>query len=172
MSSPTDFTVDMSKVGKKIDSTKLSCAIFDPRGNNIPSKIVASQDSEVFRILYTPFEAGRHTIELSYDNMPVPGSPFVVHVKSGCDPTRCKAFGPGITKGMANQPGKFTVETREAGMGGLSLAIEGPSEAKMNCIDNRDGSCDVEVTFFRILSFSLILNFLNIPVLPNRTWRV
>jgi filamin len=27
----------------------------------------------------------------------------------------------------------------------LSLAIEGPSEAKMNCIDNRDGSCDVEV---------------------------
>lgn len=29
-------------------------------------------------------------------------------------------------------------------MGGLSLAIEGPSEAKMNCIDRRDGSCDVE----------------------------
>ena len=38
----------------------------------------------------------------------------------------------------------FTVETRGAGQGGLGLAIEGPSEAKMTCRDNRDGSCTVE----------------------------
>lgn len=31
-----------------------------------------------------------------------------------------------------------------AGTGGLGLAIEGPSEAKMTCKDNRDGSCCVE----------------------------
>ena len=31
-----------------------------------------------------------------------------------------------------------------AGTGGLGLAIEGPSEAKMSCVDNRDGSCTVE----------------------------
>lgn len=31
-----------------------------------------------------------------------------------------------------------------AGTGGLGLAIEGPSEAKMTCKDNRDGSCTVE----------------------------
>lgn len=31
-----------------------------------------------------------------------------------------------------------------AGTGGLGLAIEGPSEAKMTCRDNRDGSCTVE----------------------------
>lgn len=31
-----------------------------------------------------------------------------------------------------------------AGTGGLGLAIEGPSEAKMACKDNRDGSCSVE----------------------------
>jgi len=36
------------------------------------------------------------------------------------------------------------VETRGAGQGGLGLSIEGPSEAKMNCVDNRDGSCTVE----------------------------
>lgn len=29
-------------------------------------------------------------------------------------------------------------------MGGLSLVIDGPSEAKMKCKDNRDGSCTVE----------------------------
>lgn len=143
MNTPTDFVVDMSKVGNEMDTGKLSCAIFDSRGNIVPSKLTRNAD-DIIRITYTPFEAGRHTIELLYDNVPVPGSPFVVHVKTGCDPTRCKAFGPGLEKGVTNSSGKFTVETRGAGTGALSLAIEGPSEAKMSCIDNRDGSCDVE----------------------------
>lgn len=144
MNAATDFMVDMSKVGTDIDHNKLTCSIFDPRGNTIPSKLVPSNTDEVFRIAYTPFEAGRHTIELLYDNAHVPGSPFVVHVKSGCDPSRCKAYGPGLESGNTGDPCKFIVETRGAGVGGLSLAIEGPSEAKMTCIDNRDGSCDVE----------------------------
>lgn len=33
-----------------------------------------------------------------------------------------------------------------AGTGSLGLAIEGPSEAKMTCKDNRDGSCSIEYT--------------------------
>lgn len=145
MNASTDFMVDMSKVGAEIDHSKLTCSIFDPRGNTIPSKLIPGTSmDDVFRIMYTPFEAGRHTIELLYDNAHVPGSPFVVHVKSGCDPSRCKAFGPGLERGQTGIPSKFVVETRGAGAGGLSLAIEGPSEAKMACIDNRDGSCDVE----------------------------
>lgn len=144
MNASTDFMVDMSKIGTDIDQSKLTCSIFDPRGNTIPSKLIPGKTDEEFRIMYTPFEAGRHTIELLYDNAHVPGSPFVVHVKSGCDPTRCKAYGPGLERGSTGKPCKFVVETRGAGTGGLSLAIEGPSEAKMTCIDNRDGSCDVE----------------------------
>lgn len=145
MNAQTDFQVDMSKLGHKVDSSKLSCAITDSKGKSIQSQII-QQANEVFKILYTPYEAGRHTIELCYDNMPVPGSPFVIHVKSGCDPSRCKAFGEGLQGGSLNQKCKFTVSTREAGIGGLSFAIEGPSEAKMSCVDNRDGSCDVEFT--------------------------
>ncbi|XP_052890939.1 filamin-A isoform X3 [Anopheles moucheti] len=145
MNAPTDFLVDMSKVGDDVDRSKLSCNIFDPRGNEIPSKLVPSDSADdVFRIMYTPFEAGRHTIELLYDNVPVPGSPFVVNVKSGCDPSRCRAYGPGLEGALTDKMATFTVETRGAGAGGLSLAIEGPSEAKMSCTDNRDGSCDVE----------------------------
>ena len=55
-----------------------------------------------------------------------------------------KAAGPGLKGGLMNQKASFTVSTREAGLGGLSFSIEGPSEAKMSCIDNRNGSCDVE----------------------------
>lgn len=143
MNSLTDFSVDLSHIGTVVDLKKLTCAIFDPRGNPIPSQLIAGKD-EVFKIAYTPVEAGRHTIEVLYDNAPVPGSPFVVHVKAGCDPSRCKAYGPGLISGSTGHPGKFVVETRNAGNGGLSMAVEGPSEAKLSCVDNRNGVCDVE----------------------------
>lgn len=33
---------------------------------------------------------------------------------------------------------------RGAGIGGLGITVEGPSESKMSCTDNKDGSCSVE----------------------------
>ena len=44
------------------------------------------------------------------------------------------------------KPADFTVETKGAGAGGLSLAIEGPSEAKLTCNDHGDGTCSVKYT--------------------------
>lgn len=149
----TDFTVDLTQAAASgssaasavFDPHKLQCSILDPRGNLLPSQLVpVGGDSGIMRIMYTPFEAGRHTIELLYDKAHVPGSPFAVHVKSGCDPSRCKAYGPGLQSGQTGEPCRFVVETRGAGNGGLSMSVEGPSEAKMTCKDNRDGSCNVE----------------------------
>lgn len=37
---------------------------------------------------------------------------------------------------------------RGAGIGGLGIAVEGPSESKMSCKDNKDGSCSVEYVPF------------------------
>lgn len=168
MNSPTDFMVDMSKVGSNVDSGKFSCAIFDPKGNVLPSKIVPEQNSDVFRIMYTPFEAGRHTIDLLYDNVPVPGSPFVVNVKSGCDPSRCKAYGQGLEHGITNKINRFTVDTKEAGKGGLSLFIEGPTEVVVKCTDNRDGTCEVEYQANEPGEYDVIIKFAeeNIPGSP------
>ncbi|XP_046806250.1 filamin-A isoform X2 [Lucilia cuprina] len=159
MNEKTDFMVDMSKVGTNIDSKKLSCSVFDPKGQMLPSEILPGTTDDVFRIMYTPFEAGRHTIELLYDNIPVPGSPFVVNVKSGCDPSRCKAYGPGLKRGYVSEKNKFVIETKGAGKGGLSLAIEGPSEAKMTCIDNRDGSCDVDYVATEVGEYDISIRF-------------
>lgn len=55
---------------------------------------------------------GRHTIDIFYDGTPVPGSPFVVNVKEGCNPKKCRAFGPGLEKGVSYKPNTFTVETK------------------------------------------------------------
>ncbi|XP_015127266.1 filamin-A isoform X2 [Diachasma alloeum] len=141
---PTEFTVDTRAVPKtKTDDGKVSCSITNPSGGKT-EKTITPQNDGTYRISYTPFEEGPHTIDILYDNVPVPGSPFSVNVKRICDPTKCKAYGPGLKKGIVDKVNKFTVETSDAGNGGLGLAIEGPSEAKMTCKDNYDGSCSVE----------------------------
>lgn len=42
--------------------------------------------------------------------------------------------------------GHFNIYTREAGAGGLSIAMEGPSKADIDFQDNKDGSCEVAYT--------------------------
>jgi filamin len=140
--SPTDFVVDSRAIAKR-DDGKVTCTITNPSGTRTENFITPLADG-TYRISYTPFEEGRHTIDILYDGLPIPGSPFVVNVRRGCDPSKCRAFGPGLEHGLVDQPNIFTVETKGAGTGGLGLAIEGPSEAKMTCKDNRDGSCSVE----------------------------
>lgn len=34
--------------------------------------------------------------------------------------------------------------SRGAGIGGLGITVEGPSESKINCRDNKNGSCSAE----------------------------
>lgn len=38
---------------------------------------------------------------------------------------------------------EFSIWTREAGAGGLSIAVEGPSKAEIAFEDRKDGSCGV-----------------------------
>lgn len=51
-------------------------------------------------------------MDVSYDDSPVPNSPFRVPVTEGCDPARVRVHGPGLQAGITNKPNKFTVETR------------------------------------------------------------
>jgi filamin len=85
-----------------------------------------------------------HQIEVTYENIPVPGSPFRINAIPGCDPMRVRAYGPGLEHAINNEPTTFTIETKGAGQGSLGLAIEGPSEAKMVCKNNQDGTCLME----------------------------
>lgn len=53
----------------------------------------------------------------------------------------------------------LSVWTRGAGTGGLGLAVEGPSEAKMSCMDNKDGSCSVEYIPYEAGTYSLNVTY-------------
>ncbi|XP_014480120.1 PREDICTED: filamin-A isoform X4 [Dinoponera quadriceps] len=139
-----EFTIDTRAIAKsKTDDGKVSCTINNPSGGKT-EKVIIAQGDGTYRVSYTPFEEGCHTIDILYDNVPIPGSPFSVNVKRGSDPSKCRAYGPGLEKGIVNKINRFTVETKEAGNGGLGLAIAGNGEAKVDGKDNYDGSCTVE----------------------------
>lgn len=59
------------------------------------------------------------------------GSPYKFHVDSIASGF-VTAYGPGLTHGVTGEPSNFTISTKGAGAGGLSLAVEGPSKAEVN----------------------------------------
>uniref|UniRef100_W5NEM8 Filamin A n=1 Tax=Lepisosteus oculatus TaxID=7918 RepID=W5NEM8_LEPOC len=158
----TDFTVDARALTKS-GGNHIKTRINNPSGNRTDALIRDLGDG-TYQVEYTPYEEGVHNVEVCYDDAPVPNSPFRVPVTEGCDPARVRVHGPGLQSGITNKPNKFTVETRGAGTGGLGLAVEGPSEAKMSCTDNKDGSCSVEYVPYEPGTYNLNITYGGQPV--------
>lgn len=135
MDSPAEFTVDSRAVPKRAGEApgKVSCIVNNPSGSRSEPVITSQPDGQT-RVAYTPFEEGKkmfifvffllgldsfhnqligpHKIDVLYDGVPVPGSPFPVNARRGCDPRKVKAFGPGLERGVVNQSNVFTIETK------------------------------------------------------------
>ncbi|XP_073337082.1 filamin-C-like isoform X4 [Pagrus major] len=165
----THFTVD-ARAHYKSGGSHIKACISNPSGVNTDAYITDKGDG-TYRVEYTPYEDGLHLIEVLFDDVSVPKNPFRVSVTEGCDPSRVRAYGPGLEEGLVNKPNRFTVETRGAGTGGLGLAIEGPSEAKMSCKDNKDGSCSVEYIPFTPGEYDVNITFGGLPI-PGSPFRV
>ncbi|CAF95123.1 unnamed protein product, partial [Tetraodon nigroviridis] len=141
----------------------IKACVSNPSGATTDAYITDKGDG-TYRVEYTPHEDGLHLIEVLFDEVLLPKSPFRVLVTEGCDPSRVRAYGPGLEEGLVNATNCFTVETRGAGTGGLGLAIEGPSEAKMSCKDNKDGSCTVEYIPFNSGEYDVNITFGGLPI--------
>uniref|UniRef100_A0A7N8XLZ0 Filamin C, gamma b (actin binding protein 280) n=1 Tax=Mastacembelus armatus TaxID=205130 RepID=A0A7N8XLZ0_9TELE len=165
----THFIVD-TRAHYKSGGSHIKTCISNPSGSNTDTYITDKGDG-TYRVEYTPYEDGLHLIEVLFDDVSVPKSPFRVSVTEGCDPSRVRAYGPGLEEGLVNKSNRFTVETRGAGTGGLGLAIEGPSEAKMSCKDNKDGSCSVEYIPFTPGEYDVNITFGGLPI-PGSPFRV
>ncbi|XP_078037186.1 filamin A protein cher isoform X4 [Augochlora pura] len=142
---PAEFTIDTRAMPGKseTDGEKVSYVIKYPSGDQTQTVATPREDG-TYNVCYVPFEEGCHTIDILYDNIPIPGSPFSVNVERMSDPRKCKAYGPGLKEGCVNKSNTFTVETKDAGNSDLALSMEGTGEVKMTCKDNYDGSCSVE----------------------------
>ncbi|XP_060691621.1 filamin-B isoform X1 [Hemiscyllium ocellatum] len=140
----TNFTVNASSL-TKVGGNHIRASIANPSGASTDC-LIGDKGNGIYTVEYTPYEKGVHTVDVTYDDAPIPNSPFKVGVTEGCDPSRVSASGPGLQEGLTNKVNKFSVVTRGAGTGGLGITVEGPSEAKISCKDNKDGSCSVEYT--------------------------
>uniref|UniRef100_A0A8C2Y3Z1 Calponin-homology (CH) domain-containing protein n=1 Tax=Capra hircus TaxID=9925 RepID=A0A8C2Y3Z1_CAPHI len=129
----------------EIDSSDMSAHVTSPSGRVTEAEIVpVGKNSHCVR--FVPQEMGVHTVSVKYRGQHVTGSPFQFTVgplgEGGAHKVR--AGGPGLERGEAGVPGKRSgIWTREAGAGGLSIAVEGPSKAEITFDDHKNGSCGV-----------------------------
>uniref|UniRef100_A0A8C5WJ73 Filamin B n=1 Tax=Leptobrachium leishanense TaxID=445787 RepID=A0A8C5WJ73_9ANUR len=135
-----DFTVDTKGAGGQ---GKLEVKVLSPSNRSVPCMVEPVLGKECSTAKYIPKEEGIYNVDLSYDGNPIPGSPFTVEATLPPDPTKVKAYGPGLKGGLVGKPAEFTIDTKGAGTGGLGLTVEGPCEAKIECSDNGDGTCSV-----------------------------
>ncbi|KAI3369718.1 hypothetical protein L3Q82_024560 [Scortum barcoo] len=142
----TAFTVDARPLTRR-GGDHVKAEVRNPSGA-LTDCVVTDKADGTYDVEYTPFENGVHSVQVLYDDTPVPKSPFKVSVSEGCDPSRVVATGPGLQQAFTDKPNNFKIVTRGAGIGGLGITVEGPSESKMSCKDNKDGSCSVEYVPF------------------------
>ncbi|GFN93495.1 filamin-a-like [Plakobranchus ocellatus] len=138
---PNEFTVDARSVSPNAQG-KVRAIVTSPSGQKNDT-LVKNNGDGTYNVLYTPLEQGPQKIDVTYEDLPIPQSPLTVNAKPGFDANKVKAYGPGLEKGVTDQPGVFTVDMKGAGKGGLGLGIEGPVETPMECKDNHDGTCEV-----------------------------
>jgi filamin len=93
-------------------------------------------------VFYQPTEVGPHSLDVRNNGEHVQGSPFKFYASPN-DEGKVYAYGPGLSHGVCGDSSNFVISTKGAGAGGLALAVEGPSKADINCIDNKDGTVNV-----------------------------
>jgi len=101
-------------------------------------------------VQYKPKCEGHYKIHVKFNNKDIIGSPFKCHISGDIGQSRAlvskvKCSGANLTSGKAHFTNEFLVDCKEAGItGGLNIAMEGPSKAEVNFVDNKDGTLTVK----------------------------
>lgn len=135
-----EFFVDYKKAG----DGEPQVTVNGPGGGENVEKEQIEDGLQKYRYYIDPDEAGDYKIDIAYADEPIPGSPFNIQVDWKTDPTRVKAYGPGLEGGNTGEWTEFTVDMTKAGDGSLDLQIEGPCEAEVNVEDHEDGTASVK----------------------------
>ncbi|VEL37236.1 unnamed protein product, partial [Protopolystoma xenopodis] len=111
----------------------MTASVTSPSGQTSPCDVICTSPGK-YSIRFIPREMGAHTVSVRHRSMHIAGSPFQFTVgpitEGGSDKVR--ATGQGLQYGYVGKTNEFNIYTREAGAGGLSIAIEGPSKAEID----------------------------------------
>lgn len=129
------------------DLRSLNAVIQTPSGLEEPCFLKRLPSGNI-GVSFTPRETGEHTVYVKRMGFPIKNSPFKINVsdKEVGDSKKVKVTGNGLREGKTHKENEFVIDTRNAGYGGLSLSIEGPSKAEIKCLDQPDGTLVITYT--------------------------
>jgi len=122
---------------------EIAVTITSPSGNRIKANIrpVVDSDHPGYVVDFTPTELGDYSLNIAFGGTPLSHLPYRFRCLPSSGADRVRAFGSGLSAGIAGRQAEFIIDTRRAGQGGLGVTVEGPSEAALRCRDNGDGTC-------------------------------
>ena len=160
-----EFFVDFKEAG---DGTP-TVEVIGPGGGEKLEEIQVEPGLNKYRYYIDPEEAGEYTIKVDFADQVVPGSPFKVTANWKTDPSRVKAYGPGLEGGISGDWTEFTVDMTQAGEGGLGLQIEGPCQAQVDVTDNENGTATVRYLPTEAGPYNIKILFAEQPI-PGSTF--
>ena len=138
------------------DGENTRILIRSPSGRVVEALIESTPAG--FRVLFTPSEIGDYTISVTYEDLPIDNSPFLVHsvppgngaeaeyVVSRSGPPRAefvRVSGPGLGPVVATRSTHVHIDASRAGFGNIDLFVDGPTRTPIHCVDNHDGTCSM-----------------------------
>ncbi len=131
------------KVQEK-DVKILNASIVAPSGLEEPCFLKKMPNGHL-GISFTPRENGEHLVNVKKLGNHINGSPFKINVleREIGNAAQVKVSGKPLKEGKTQTLNEILIDTKNAGYGGLSLSVEGPSKADIQCKDNTDGTLKV-----------------------------
>jgi hypothetical protein len=96
-----------------VGTVPLVVQVVDPSGADVPVTRSAGAAVGVVELDYVPPVHGTYVVTVSLDGQPLPGSPFSVPISrdpNAADPTKSRAYGPGLEGGTVGVTATFYVE--------------------------------------------------------------
>ncbi|XP_052361510.1 filamin-A-like, partial [Oncorhynchus keta] len=115
------------------------------KGRGLQPKGLRVKETADFRVFTKGAGTGelKVTIKGPSNTQNTSPSPLEVKIGSEAGPQNVRAWGPGLETGIMGKSADFVVEAVGDNVGTLGFSVEGPSQAKVECDDKGDGSCDV-----------------------------
>ena len=118
--SPLDLFVDTKKAG----TGDLEVYIQGPK--NTSPKVYKANEDGIYSLKFDVPEPGRYRVNIWWSRVHIPGSPFKIKVHPGPNAANVRAHGPGLAKEFqVGEPGRFIIETKNAGIGTLTIRVHG-----------------------------------------------
>uniref|UniRef100_A0A8L8Q039 Calponin-homology (CH) domain-containing protein n=1 Tax=Heligmosomoides polygyrus TaxID=6339 RepID=A0A8L8Q039_HELPZ len=120
----------------------LNYAVLDPNGGPLPVRCYRQQDDSYW-VEFTPEQTGTHNVEVTFGDVPVPGSPFRCEV---VDPKKVRVRG--LTDALhLRHVTTIDVDRRQAGNGDLTVEISDPTGAPLKIETLKSPGGEDRITF-------------------------